>query len=282
MCSDACKAIRKLQYQEKHKGRYLKPKVERGCAQCGALVVTGQSQRLYCGTVCKQAARMDIRRAGKPPRRKGPALTKLEWDRAYRARNIDRILARERERVARAAALRKSRNAMMKVYAGQALMTLSVWRAVVKMLSRPPELTDAQKAEEFRQRYRTDPVFRQKEIQRSKAQKIKRKAKILTQLSAKQVRALYAERSTCLYCGCALTEDEKVLEHMDPLSKGGAHCASNLVVACQSCNTRKAAKPFIDWILLVPQQRRALVARVYKEKHGAPIEQGSLVLLNKC
>jgi len=40
----------------------------------------------------------------------------------------------------------------------------------------------------------------------------------------------------CYYCGkkCKLT-----LDHFDPLSKGGAHCVSNFVFACFSCNSRK-------------------------------------------
>lgn len=281
-CGDVCRDARALQQREAQSAKTRKPKVERGCSQCGGIVVTGKSQRRYCGPACKEAARIDVRRAGKPPRRKGPVMTKAEWDKAYRERNADRIIAKERDRAAKAAAARKARDAMVKVYACHALMTFSVWKSIVRMLTNPPGMAGLQKAEEFRHRYRTDPAFRQKEIQRSKSQKIKRKANILTPLTAKQARAIYAERSTCLYCGCALTEDQKVLDHMDPLSKGGAHCASNLAVACQRCNTRKAARPFIDWILLVPQQRRALVARVYKQKHGAPIEQGSLILLNKC
>jgi hypothetical protein len=40
----------------------------------------------------------------------------------------------------------------------------------------------------------------------------------------------------CYYCGkkCKLT-----LDHFDSLSKGGAHCVSNFVFACFSCNSRK-------------------------------------------
>lgn len=44
----------------------------------------------------------------------------------------------------------------------------------------------------------------------------------------------------CAYCGCkpdVLTQD-----HVIPVSRGGNHTASNIVPACQSCNSRKGAR----------------------------------------
>lgn len=40
----------------------------------------------------------------------------------------------------------------------------------------------------------------------------------------------------CYYCG---KKSELTLDHFDPLAKGGAHCVSNFVFACFSCNSRK-------------------------------------------
>jgi len=40
----------------------------------------------------------------------------------------------------------------------------------------------------------------------------------------------------CYYCG---KKGKLTLDHFDPLSKGGAHCVSNFVFACFSCNSRK-------------------------------------------
>lgn len=48
-----------------------------------------------------------------------------------------------------------------------------------------------------------------------------------------------AYRHRCAYCGekKPLTQD-----HVIPVSKGGAHTASNIVPACQSCNSSKGAR----------------------------------------
>lgn len=40
----------------------------------------------------------------------------------------------------------------------------------------------------------------------------------------------------CYYCG---KKAELTLDHFEPLAKGGAHCVSNFVFACFSCNSRK-------------------------------------------
>lgn len=40
----------------------------------------------------------------------------------------------------------------------------------------------------------------------------------------------------CYYCS---KKSKLTLDHFEPLSKGGAHCVSNFVFACLSCNSRK-------------------------------------------
>jgi len=50
----------------------------------------------------------------------------------------------------------------------------------------------------------------------------------------------------CVYCGAT---SQLELDHVVPLSRGGAHCADNLVVACRSCNASKGNKPLIVWLL---------------------------------
>lgn len=50
-----------------------------------------------------------------------------------------------------------------------------------------------------------------------------------------------AARKVCYWCGKKCARNFTV-DHYEPLSKGGKHEASNLVIACRSCNLRKSAK----------------------------------------
>ena len=44
----------------------------------------------------------------------------------------------------------------------------------------------------------------------------------------------------CYYCG--VVPKKITIDHVVPLSRGGRHEASNVVPACQSCNSRKGSK----------------------------------------
>lgn len=62
---------------------------------------------------------------------------------------------------------------------------------------------------------------------------------------------LYAE-SECYYCCKPTPEKERTADHVVPLNKGGIHSASNLVMACFSCNSSKRdedAELFFERIL---------------------------------
>lgn len=62
---------------------------------------------------------------------------------------------------------------------------------------------------------------------------------------------LYAEQE-CYYCCKPTPEKERTADHVVPLNKGGIHSASNLVMACFSCNSSKRdedAELFFERIL---------------------------------
>lgn len=49
---------------------------------------------------------------------------------------------------------------------------------------------------------------------------------------------------SCLYCGCALTDETVTKDHQIPISRGGSEWPSNLVPACRPCNSKKGtSKP---------------------------------------
>lgn len=52
-------------------------------------------------------------------------------------------------------------------------------------------------------------------------------------------------RHRCAYCGAVATH----LDHVEPLSKGGADVESNIVPACAPCNLSKGAKTLAEWSL---------------------------------
>jgi 5-methylcytosine-specific restriction endonuclease McrA len=49
------------------------------------------------------------------------------------------------------------------------------------------------------------------------------------------------DRHLCLYCGEEFREGLLTRDHVTPLSRGGLDSWSNVVTACQACNTRKGA-----------------------------------------
>jgi 5-methylcytosine-specific restriction endonuclease McrA len=53
-----------------------------------------------------------------------------------------------------------------------------------------------------------------------------------------------ASSGLCVYCGSG----GEHFDHVSPLSKGGLHCAENLVLACAPCNLRKGAKSVYEFI----------------------------------
>ena len=61
-------------------------------------------------------------------------------------------------------------------------------------------------------------------------------------VTAKEISAI--RNSPCFYCG---QEGFNELDHVIPLSRGGAHSYGNLVSACRSCNASKGNKFITEW-----------------------------------
>ncbi len=55
-------------------------------------------------------------------------------------------------------------------------------------------------------------------------------------------RARETKKVDCYLCGKRIPLGDRHVDHIIPLSKGGAHTAGNLAIACSSCNIRKGAK----------------------------------------
>ena len=55
------------------------------------------------------------------------------------------------------------------------------------------------------------------------------------------------DRYTCLYCESRLTKDNLTMDHVHPISKGGQTNWTNIVTACNDCNSRKGNKIGPQW-----------------------------------
>jgi len=65
-----------------------------------------------------------------------------------------------------------------------------------------------------------------------------------------QRQTLMAGRSAvpCHYCGVSLTAQTATRDHVVPLARGGADDLSNIVLACERCNTAKGSRPYGEFI----------------------------------
>lgn len=52
----------------------------------------------------------------------------------------------------------------------------------------------------------------------------------------------HAEIVHCHWCRCPIPKGSRTVDHVVPLSKGGAHAIHNFVPSCPRCNSRKGAK----------------------------------------
>lgn len=62
------------------------------------------------------------------------------------------------------------------------------------------------------------------------------------EISTKEMSAwLSSQKKACYWCGARCAKAYHI-DHYEPLSRGGRHEISNLVIACPPCNLRKSAK----------------------------------------
>jgi hypothetical protein len=120
-------------------------------------------------------------------------------------------------------------------------------RGYYRSLGKPwgnPRLSGAVK---WRIRYWLDPSFRAREIEKVQTLKEKRAARIKANndgtLTGNVIVKLFAQARVCPYCTRPMRSVEKNLDHIVPLSRGGAHSVYNVLVCCKTCNSRKAAGP---------------------------------------
>lgn len=121
---------------------------------------------------------------------------------------------------------------------------VAAWRAAnpdrVAELSRRYYADHREEALEYRRRYREENRDKIRAANQRR-KRLQRGATVhdLTLEQWAEIQALFVHR--CAYCG----RDDRPLtqDHLIALSRGGGHTATNVVPACQPCNSRKGDRP---------------------------------------
>lgn len=69
---------------------------------------------------------------------------------------------------------------------------------------------------------------------------------------------------TCQYCGATPPEAKLEIDHIIPVSKGGAHTNENLITACSNCNFGKMTGSVVASELFI--KRASKIAKIKKER----------------
>ena len=95
-------------------------------------------------------------------------------------------------------------------------------------------------------KYLTDLNFRLYVRSKSKARKAVMKGNASSKMTPKVISKHFARFGLhCAYCGQSGIDLQ--VEHVRPISKGGAHALANIVPACKSCNFSKRDHEVSDW-----------------------------------
>lgn len=69
------------------------------------------------------------------------------------------------------------------------------------------------------------------------------------------LKALFERSEHCYYCRCELAPWERTMEHREPLSRGGRHTMTNVVVACVRCNSSKGTQTEVEFAARLMSRR---------------------------
>jgi len=97
--------------------------------------------------------------------------------------------------------------------------------------------------EKIREYAKTESSKNSMRNSRHKRRSITKKGDVTT----KQISDLRNNAKICYWCNESLKNKEVHIDHYIPLSKGGEHTISNLVISCFTCNLKKHAKDPIDF-----------------------------------
>ncbi len=98
-------------------------------------------------------------------------------------------------------------------------------------------------AEQHKQYYKTNKGKAVSKNSEYKRRNIKKQGDVTT----KQLLELQQNSKNCYWCKTSLNNKKVHIDHYSPLSKGGEHTISNLVVSCSKCNLSKYSKDPLEF-----------------------------------
>lgn len=154
--------------------------------------------------------------------------------RRYEITNSEKIAARKK---AFYIANKKTMNAIKKIYNEKNKEALAKRRIVYR--------EENKEAIAYRQKiYDKSPAG----VASRKNTKYKRRSKERQgDVTTQQLLELEQSAKVCYWCNCSLKKAKVHIDHYVPLSRGGEHTLSNLVVSCAICNRKKFAKSPYDF-----------------------------------
>ena len=60
---------------------------------------------------------------------------------------------------------------------------------------------------------------------------------------------LFSRTKVCGFCGCNMAYQDKSLDHLVPISRGGVHGVENVEVVCLACNKEKHTMTALEYIM---------------------------------
>lgn len=210
--------------------RYAK---DGGCRECAVFAVAirnaarrqpdrieavRESRKAYKQRLRQRNIALGLTAAGHPPVTRRVPMTRLERAilNAGQCPSVATLVAREQSRWVRAQTLALS-----------------------------PDEKANRKREKWRRAYHSNPGLRLYHREKAKRRKAANRGQTPVQITVAAISARFALfGNCCAYCGIS---GDMQIEHVVPISQGGAHDAMNIVPACQSCNYSKRADDMEAW-----------------------------------
>lgn len=89
------------------------------------------------------------------------------------------------------------------------------------------------------------------------------RAVVVEQFTTRDLLASWDENAfyECFWCGLNFDDNNPMhVDHVIPLSSGGAHAVTNLVPSCRSCNIRKGDRDPWEWFQIIASERGFMAA----------------------